>query len=190
MLLRITLESPFTGRSSILPLLAILALVQACTHGALVNDRGAEVVEAQSALKTSMSDSGFERLESALSFEETLSRAQNAISKRGFKTFAVIDHAKGAASIDASLNPTTLIVFGNPKGGTPLMQSAQTMGLELPLKMLVFENADGSVMLAWPIVSDAFDRHGVTGRDAILAKVTGALSAIAQEAAARGSDSP
>lgn len=124
----------------------------------------------------------FETRTSKLSFEQTLIRAQAAIDKRGFKTFNVIDHAAGAASIEANLNPTTLIIFGNPKGGTPLMQSAQTMGLALPLKMLVFENTDGTVTLAWPDMAQTFAAHRLSGRDEILAKIEGALAAIAAEA--------
>ena len=83
-------------------------------------------------------------------FETTLANLQASIDSKGFKTFAVIDHAKGAASVDADLRPTTLVIFGNPKGGTPLIQSSQTMGIVLPLKALVYENADGSVTVATP----------------------------------------
>ena len=69
-------------------------------------------------------------------FAATLDSARMAVEKRRFKTFAVIDHAQGARSIGADLRPTTLIIFGNPNGGTPLMQAEQRLGLELPLKLL------------------------------------------------------
>jgi len=64
-------------------------------------------------------------------FETTLAKLLAAVDSRGFKTFAVVDHAKGAASVDQPLRPTTLVIFGNPKGGTPLLQAEQTIGIEL-----------------------------------------------------------
>ncbi len=115
-------------------------------------------------------------------FNTTLARAVAGIDKRGFKTFAVIDHAAGARSIDQDLRPTTLVIFGNPAGGTPLMQSAQTMGIELPLKMLVHQDASGQTHVSWPKMDIMFQEHGVNDRDPVLAKITGALQAIANEA--------
>lgn len=115
-------------------------------------------------------------------FQTTVDLAKAGIDKRGFKTFAVIDHAAGAASIDQTLRPTTLIIFGNPQGGTPLMQSAQTMGIELPLKILVHEDESGLVSVSWPDMATVFAKHGVVDRDPILQKIQGALNAIATEA--------
>ncbi|MEO1135668.1 MAG: DUF302 domain-containing protein [Pseudomonadota bacterium] len=92
------------------------------------------------------------RAQSDVDFATTLAQLQAAIDTRGFKTFAVIDHAAGAASVDMMLRPTTLIIFGNPQGGAPVMAAEQLMGIELPLKMLVAEAEDGSVTLTW--------RHG------------------------------
>ena len=114
-------------------------------------------------------------------FQATVELAKAGIDKRGFKTFAVIDHAAGAASIDQTLRPTTLIIFGNPQGGTPLMQSAQTMGIELPLKILVHEDESGLVSVSWPDMATVFAKHGVVDRDPILQKIQGALNAIATE---------
>lgn len=123
--------------------------------------------------------------ESENPFDETLGKLQSAIDARGFTTFAVIDHAKGAASIGETLRPTTLIVFGNPKGGTPLMQAEQTIGLELPLKILVAEDRDGAVRLYYADTAKLFAEYEVAGQDKRLAAISGALSAIAGEAAAQ-----
>ena len=117
------------------------------------------------------------------SFEETLGNLRGAIEARNFTIFTEIDHAAGAARIEAVLRPTTLIVFGNPRGGTPLMQAQQTMGLALPLKMLVYGAEDGKVMLAWPDMADVFHRHGLADRNAQQTKISAALSAIAKDAA-------
>ncbi len=115
-------------------------------------------------------------------FATTLDKLQAAVDSRGFKTFAVIDHAKGAASIGKELRPTTLVIFGNPQGGSLLMQSAQTMGIALPLKALVYEEADGTVKVATTDIVRTLRDHGVTDRDAVRDKVAGALGAIAVEA--------
>lgn len=117
-------------------------------------------------------------------FTATLAAAQAAIDKRGFKTFAVIDHAKGAASIDADLRPTTLIIFGNPKGGTPLMQANQLLGIELPLKILIAEQADGTVHIVTPDIEHLFHEYGIAELEGPKTKISGALAAMAAEAAA------
>ncbi len=117
-------------------------------------------------------------------FGQTLRQLQSAVDRRGFKTFAVIDHAKGASSIGADLRPTTLIIFGDPKGGTPLMQAEQRLGLRLPLKMLVFEGADGDVHVAYPDMAHLFHEYGVSRLDGPLGKIESALAAISAEAVA------
>ncbi|MEO1241501.1 MAG: DUF302 domain-containing protein [Pseudomonadota bacterium] len=122
-------------------------------------------------------------IESAANFETTLANLRAAIDKRGFKTFAVIDHAAGAASINETLRPTTLIIFGNPKGGTPLMQAEQKLGLELPLKMLVAENANGGVDIIYPDISHLFHEYGIADMATPLTKIERALGVIAAEAA-------
>jgi Domain of unknown function DUF302 len=68
---------------------------------------------------------------------------------KGMTVFAHIDHAAGAAKVGMTLRPTDLLIFGSPKGGTPLMQSAQTVGIDLPLKALVWEDAEGQVWLSY-----------------------------------------
>ena len=121
------------------------------------------------------------RHESAADFETTLAQLKGAVEARGFKTFAVIDHAAGAASVDQPLRPTTLIVFGNPQGGTPVMQAEQLTGLELPLKMLVMEKPDGGVALVWRDMAHSFHEYGIDDHPAA-DKMSAALEAIAQEA--------
>lgn len=117
-------------------------------------------------------------------FGQTYRQLQRAVDRRGFKTFAVIDHAKGASSIGADLDPTTLIIFGSPNGGTPLMQAEQRLGLRLPLKMLVFEDADGNVHVAYPDMAHLFHEYGVREPVELLKKIEGALAAISAEATA------
>lgn len=76
--------------------------------------------------------------------QETMQRFQDEVRARGMTIFAHIDHAAGAAEVGMNLRPTDLLIFGAAKGGTPLMQSEQTMGIDLPLKALVWQDQTGA----------------------------------------------
>jgi len=101
---------------------------------------------------------------SRFSYDETLRVLKDKIIKGGGTIFASIDQAAAAESVGMTLRPTTLIVFGNPKGGTPLMQGFPLVALELPLKLLVWEES-GIVSVAYVSVSEIAARYGVTGMD-------------------------
>lgn len=103
--------------------------------------------------------------------KETMDRLERKAKEAGLKVFARIDHAKGAASVDMTLRPTELLVFGNPKGGTPLMQCAQTIGIDLPLKALVWQDGKGQVWLGYNDPEYIVRRHGAT--DCAAAKTVG-----------------
>ena len=96
---------------------------------------------------------------------------------------AEVDHAANAENIGETLRPTRLVIFGNPVLGTPLMQAEQTIGIDLPQKMLVYENADGGVIIAYndPVFLAA--RHGITGAEGTLSIIGGALAGLANGAA-------
>jgi len=102
---------------------------------------------------------GLVRVLSALGPRETMDRLEAAIKDKGLTVFARIDHAEGARTAGLSLRPTELIVFGNAKGGTPLMQGAQEAGIDLPLKALVYQDAEGKVWLAYNDPHWLADRH-------------------------------
>jgi uncharacterized protein (DUF302 family) len=125
---------------------------------------------------------------SARGFEETLAAVKAGAEKRGFTVFSVIDHAAGAAAAGETLRPMTLVIFGNPKGGAPLMRAAPTIGIDLPLKALAYEDAAAGVVIATPDIDWLFDEHGLVGLEAPKAKVRAALAAIAARAAAPGDD--
>lgn len=103
---------------------------------------------------------GMIEVKSAHSAAETGTRLAAAIEARKLTLFARIDHAAGAKKIDKTLRPTEVFIFGNPNGGTPLMECAQSMGIDLPLKMLVWQAADGSVMLGYNDPAWLAKRHG------------------------------
>ena len=96
-----------------------------------------------------------------------------------------LDHQKNAASVDLELNPTRIIMFGNPKLGTPLMNTAAYLGLDLPQKILVTQGIDGSVQVSYNDPAYLQERHGISGVDEVLAKVSGALDKISSAATAQ-----
>jgi len=106
---------------------------------------------------------GLVRTASVLGPRETMDRLQKAIEDKGLTVFARIDHAEGARAAGLSLRPTELIVFGNAKGGTSLMQGAQEAGIDLPLKALVYQDAQGKVWLAYNDPRWLADRHHLPG---------------------------
>lgn len=93
---------------------------------------------------------------------ETMNRFESAVQKRGFKVFARIDHAAAAKSIGKSLRPTEVLIFGNPQGGTALMECAQSVGIDLPLKALVWEDEKGQVWLGYNDPAYLARRHEVS----------------------------
>ena len=96
--------------------------------------------------------------------------------------FARIDHAAGAAEVGLTLRPTELIIFGNARGGTPLMQSVQTIGIDLPLKALVWQDAGGKTWISYDEPNWIAQRHGVANAEAIMSKMADLLRAISTAA--------
>ncbi len=128
-------------------------------------------------------DEGLVTAKSASGAGETVRKLTEAIRSRNLTIFAEVDHAAGAQSVGLSLRPTHLVVFGNPRGGTPMMACSQLVGLDLPLKMLVWESADGAVNLSYPRPDAIARRHalGDCAKPAVDAQL-GVLGAIAADA--------
>jgi uncharacterized protein (DUF302 family) len=111
-------------------------------------------------------------------YRETIERLCRAIVDGGNTVFATIDQAAAAARAGLTLRPTTLIVFGNPAGGTPLMARSPLLALDLPLKFLIFEEA-GAVSVAYAPMSEIARRYGVTEPQAQVAAIDRALGVLA-----------
>ena len=94
---------------------------------------------------------------------ETMNRLEAEVKGKGLTVFAHIDHAAGATAAGLGLNPTDLLIFGNAKGGTPLMQAVQTAGIDLPLKMLVWQDTGGQTWLSYNDPHWLAERHGIDG---------------------------
>ncbi|WP_156800335.1 DUF302 domain-containing protein [Thalassoporum mexicanum] len=104
-------------------------------------------------------DDGLVRVESIHSVAETGDRLEDLLRNRGITVFTRIDHGAGATSVELDLRPTEVIIFGNPKVGTPLMQCNPTIGIDLPLKALIWQDAEGKVWLAYNAPEYLADRH-------------------------------
>ncbi|MEL6477042.1 MAG: DUF302 domain-containing protein [Pseudomonadota bacterium] len=113
----------------------------------------------------------------------TIDRLAAAVEKAGAKVFARVDHAAGAASVDAELRPNQMLMFGNPKLGTPAMQGAPGMGLDLPLRMVAWEDANGQVQIAYRDPAAAAALHGLPADHPVIAKMQGALGKLSGVAA-------
>jgi uncharacterized protein (DUF302 family) len=128
-----------------------------------------------------MADNGLVAVKSAHGVKDTIDRLASDVTAKGLTVFARIDHAQGAHEAGLALRPTELLIFGNAKGGTPLMQSRQTIGIDLPLKALAFEDADGTVWLCYNDPAWLAARHGVVGGEVTKAMAT-ALAAASNHA--------
>jgi uncharacterized protein (DUF302 family) len=107
--------------------------------------------------------------------KETMERLEAEVRAKGLTIFARIDHAAGAAAAGLLLDPTELLIFGNAKGGTPLMQTVQTIGIDLPLKALVWQDKSGATWISYNDPAWLAKRHGM-GVEA--EKTTGAMTAL------------
>jgi uncharacterized protein (DUF302 family) len=131
-----------------------------------------------------MAPSGLTTVASAHDPRTTLERLTAAIAAKGMSVMARIDHAGAAASVGLSLRPTEVVIFGNPRGGTGLMQAVQTIGIDLPLKMLVWQDEAGKTWLSYNEPHWLAERHGLgDASEKAVAVMTGALAALSKEAA-------
>jgi uncharacterized protein (DUF302 family) len=132
-----------------------------------------------------MAADGLTTIKSSYGPTETMNRLEADVKAKGLTVFARIDHAAGAAAAGLTLRPTELLIFGNARGGTPLMQSVQTIGIDLPLKTLVWQDATGDTWLSYNDPSWLAQRHRL-GPEAAAAvnALTGALASLAKAATA------
>ena len=127
---------------------------------------------------------GLVAVKSPYSAKETMTRLEEAVTKRGLTVFARIDHAAGAAKIGKTLRPTEVLVFGSPQGGTPFMECEQTVGIDLPLKALVWEDAAAQVWVGYNDPAYLAQRHGATSCPAA-ENLRKALAALAEASISR-----
>jgi uncharacterized protein (DUF302 family) len=122
-------------------------------------------------------DGGIVQVKSASDVAATMDALETAVTGAGATVFARVDHAGGAASVDMALDPSQLLIFGNPKLGTPAMQDDPLAGLFLPLKVLVYRDGAGQVWLSYEDPAKSFEDLGGVAKDAAyIQMMTGALA--------------
>lgn len=125
------------------------------------------------------------RVKSAHTVAATTDRLAKIVAARGLRVFARIDHAAGARKAGLRLRPMVLLLFGNPKLGTPLLQAAPTMGLDLPLKMLIWQDRSGTVWVGYDLTHRLARGRGLKPGHPVVMRITRTLAAFARAAAAK-----
>ena len=130
-----------------------------------------------------MAVQGLASLKSSHDPRETINRLEAAVTAKGLTVFARIDHGAGASVAGLPLRPTEVLIFGNAKGGTPLMQAVQTIGIDLPLKALVWQDEAGVAWLSYNDPAYLAHRHDLDDKTRLVVEaLSGALKAIAAKA--------
>lgn len=127
-------------------------------------------------------DNGLIRIKSSHDVQRTADRLENTLREKGMTVFIRINHAEGAQKVGKKLRPTELVVFGNPKVGTPLMQCSQSVAIDLPQKALIWEDEAGHVWLSYNDPKYLAKRHGITECVNVIKKIEKALSNFAHAA--------
>jgi len=125
---------------------------------------------------------GMIRVKSSHDVATTAERLEGTLKEKGVTVFARIDHAAGARKIGQALKPTILVIFGNPAMGTPLIQRSRTIGIDLPLKALIWEDRAGDVWLSYNDPGYLARRHGITEMNDVIQKMALAMNNFANTA--------
>jgi len=128
---------------------------------------------------------GLITLKSAHSVKDTADKLVAMLKEKGMTVFTRIDHSAGAKKVDQMLLPTELVIFGNPKVGTPLMKCNITAGIDLPQKALIYENESGDVFFTYNDPKYMAKRHNLTGCDKVVTKVGNVLGNFAKAATSK-----
>lgn len=160
--------------------LGLLALPAYATQGIRENAKN-QIAQHRHNIFIRSTRDGIVRFQSAYSVEETVQRFQSIAQEQGFNIVATVDHEAGARSVNLDLRPTQVIIFGNPRGGTPLMQCNQTAGIDLPQKALIWEDEEGQVWLGYNSPQFLSARHRLQGcADEALERAGNNLNNLAQ----------
>jgi len=131
---------------------------------------------------SSFADDSMKTQASKYNFSTTQSKLEAVLKEKGLVLFAKIDHADGAQKAGLKMQPATVTIFGNPKGGTPFMVASPEAAIDFPLKALLWEDASGKVFLSYNTVSSIVAKHKIIGQDELAKKLDGLLAAIATTA--------
>lgn len=143
----------------------------------------AEQLKERPQLNDPTNKTGIVSVQSQFSAAKTADRLALALEAKGMKVFSRIDHQASAESVKLALRPTTLLIFGNPTVGTQLMHQNQTLGLDLPLKFLIWQAADHTVYISWNNPYYLAQRHGLNPNLELLSRLSQNLVSLAKSAA-------
>ena len=138
---------------------------------------------ADTAAAESPTSDGMRHVKSRHAVDVTVERAKRMLEHHGFRVFGVIDHADNAKQADLELPPTRLLVFGNPKGGTPLMRANRLIGIDLPMKLLVWEDGNGVVWISYNEAAYLQRRHHLNGQAQRFARIAQLLEDVSRATA-------
>lgn len=130
-----------------------------------------------------MAADGVINVQSAFNVEETANRLENILNEKGMTIFKRVSHSEGAANVGIDMKPTELIIFGNPKVGSPLMKCQKSVAIDLPQKALIWEDSDSQAWISYNDPRYLEQRHQISGCEQALSKIEKALSAITKAAA-------
>jgi len=131
-----------------------------------------------------LADNGLISIKSAHDVKTTADRLENVLKEKGMTVFIRINHSAGAEKVGMQLPPTELVIFGNPKVGTPLMQCNQSMAIDLPQKALIWQDESGQAWLSYNDPEYLAQRHNIHGCEAVIAKIKNVLAKFSKKATA------
>ena len=120
-------------------------------------------------------DNGLVSVKSPHTVQETADRLENILKAKGMTIFNRINHGEGAGKVGVDLRPTELLIFGNPKVGAPLMKCAQSVGIDLPMKALIWQDSSGQAWLSYNAAGYLVERHAIVACEAVVEKIQNAL---------------
>lgn len=169
----------------IIPIIACALALSSCAS----LQQSLSKLDSQAAVKNSANsiatDNGLVSLQSNHSVKQTADRFESMAKSQGLTLFSRIDHQKNALGAGLNLRPTEVIIFGNPKAGTPLMNCAQSVAIDLPQKVLVSEDVAGKVHLTYNQPEYLKTRHNIVGCDKVINNISMLLSSLATAATAK-----
>ncbi len=164
---------------------ALALVVSSCAsveHILNAPDKGQSTPKTMAAINAAK---GLVTMQSNHSVQDTSDKLAAIIESKGMKVFARVDHQKNAQGVDLTLRPTQVIMFGNPKAGTPLMNCAQSVAIDLPQKILISEDADKKVWLSYNNPEYLKERHNIKGCDTAIDNIATALDGVSKAAIAK-----
>ena len=169
----------------ILSIAALALTISSCASVENILNAPDKVQSTPKTMTAINAEKGLVTMQSNHSVQDTADKLAAIIESKGMKVFARVDHQKNAQGVDLTLRPTQVIMFGNPKAGTPLMNCEQSVAIDLPQKILINEDADKKVWLSYNNPEYLKERHNIKGCDTAIDNIATALDGVSKAAIAK-----